>query len=309
MRVAIIDNYGLKFTKVLKEHWESLGHTVLFEPGFNPNLIETCDRVLFETADANISLATQQRPFKKGKVFVRIIDVDALVGGPSGIREGYVDGICYIAEHIKQFCERYENIKTIPQLVIPMGVDMDKLTLNQKPKGMKIAFVSTRLTPEKGFDKALSIFAELRKHSSQWELHVVGRMFENNAWQLHIDHHIAQNNLGDSVKFYGNLPYDTGNEINEFLADKDYLLLCSYKEAFSFVTAEAMAKGIKPVIYNFNGAENVWKGANITFNTEREAVDMFNSQVYNPELYRKYIQDHYSLEKYFKEMDEFMELA
>lgn len=306
MRIAIFDNWGMKFSHVLKEYWESLGHTVVFEPGFNPNLIETCDRVFFESADTNVHLATQQRPYKKGKVFVRVVDVDALVNGPAGIREGYMDGIIYIADHIKDFCQKFDNLKETPQIVIPMGVDLNKFTYREKDLGKKIAFISTRLTYEKGFDKALSIFTELRKHSSQWELHVVGRMFENNAWQLHVDHHIKQNNLQDHITFYGNLPYDQGNEINTFLEDKDYILLSSYKEAFSFTTAEAMSKGIKPVVYNFNGAENVWKGANITYNTEREAVDNFLSPVYTPKLYRKYVEDNYSLEKHLKAMSSFM---
>lgn len=307
MRIAIIDNYIGKFSNVLKKHWESLGHQVMMEPGFNPNLVETCDRVFFESADSNIHQATEHRPYKKGKVFVRIVDIDALVNGPAGIREGYVDGIIYIADHIREFCNKFTNLNGIPATTIPMGLDTSKYPLRSGIRGKKIAFIATRLTPEKGFDKALSIYTELRKQSSQWELHVVGRMMENNAWQLHINHHIQQNNL--PVIFYGNLPYDKGNEINNFLEDKDYLLLCSYKEAFSFVTAEAMSKGIKPVVYNFNGAENIWKGANITFNTESEAIQMFNSDVYTPELYRRHIEDHYSLEKHLQAMDEALDIC
>src|SRR5260221_5791853 len=109
MRLAIFDNWGMKFSFVLKDYWESLGHTVIFEPGFNPNLIETCDRVFFESADTNVHLATQQRPYKKGKVFVRVVDVDALVGGPAGIQPGYIDGVIYIADPIKSFFQKLEK--------------------------------------------------------------------------------------------------------------------------------------------------------------------------------------------------------
>lgn len=302
------DNWLKKFTQPLQDHWEQYGHTVLFEPGFNPNLIETCDRVLFESADTNAHLASQQRPYKKGKVFVRIVDVDAHANGPAGIKPGYFDGIIYIADHIKEMCEnRFSNLKGVPSKVIPMGLDLSRFTYREKPRGSKIALISTRLTPEKGFDRALMIFAELAKESHQWELHVVGRMFENSIWEMHINHILDSNDIRDKVHFYDNLPYDTGGEINEFLEDKDFLLSCSHKEAFSFVTAEAMAKGIKPVLYNFKGAEKIW-GRQWLFNTAQEAVKSFLSDVYTPSMYREYIEQNYPLEKHLKNMDEFMDI-
>jgi len=308
MRIAIFDNWLEKFTLPLHKHWESLGHTVIFEPGFNPNLIETCDRVFFESADSNIHQATQQRPYKKGKVFVRGIDVDAWVNGPSGIREGYVDGIIYIAKHIQEHCEKFQNLKSIPSTHIPMGVDLSKFNYREKPHGKNIAFVSTRLTEEKGFDEALKIFIELKKKSSQYELHVVGRMVENELWEKTIGHILDENNIRDSVKFYGNLPYVSGSEINDFLEGMDYLLLTSRKEAFSFAVAEAMSKGLKCVVNNFYRAKDIWT-PDMIFNTHQEAVEIFESKVYTASSYRKYIEDNYSMEKHVKAISAFMDIA
>lgn len=309
MRIAIFSNWLMKFADVLKVHWESKGHEVLFEPGFNPNLVETCDRVFFESADTNAHLATQRRPHKKGKVFVRIVDIDAHSNGPAGLQEGYMDGIIYIADHIKEMCdERYKNLEGIPSKVIPMGVDLSRFPLKKdKTQGKDIALVSTRLTPEKGFDRALMILVELLKKSNQWNLHVVGRMYENSVWEMHINHILDNNGIRDKVHFLDNLPYNTGNEINDFLEDKSYLLSASHKEAFSFAVGEAMSKGIKPVIYDFWGAEKIWGGENL-FKTEHEAVERFESDVYIPELYRGYIEKNYTLERHLEAMSEFMEI-
>ncbi len=309
MRIAIFSNWLMKFADVLKVHWESKGHEVLFEPGFNPNLVETCDRVFFESADTNAHLATQRRPHKKGKVFVRIVDIDAHSNGPAGLKEGYMDGIIYIADHIKQLCdERYKNIAGIPNAVIQMGLDLDKFPMRaNQSQGKDIAFISTRLTPEKGFDRALMILAELLKKSNQWQLHVVGRMYENSVWEMHLNHILDNNGMRDKVHILGNLPYNSGNEINDFLEDKSYLLSASHKEAFGFNIAEAMSKGIKPVIYDFWGAEKIW-GKEHLFKTEAEAVGLLENDVYTPELYRKQIEDNYTLERHLKAMDEFMEI-
>jgi len=298
MRIAFQDNYQGKFTDVLMKHWQELGHTVLFEPGFNPNLVETCDRVFFEAADSNISLATQQRPHKKGKVILRIIDIDALVSGPAHIRPNYVDDIIYIAPHIQRYCQKFENLRTSKEHLIRMGVDTERYSFRDKPRGKKIAFIATRLTFEKGFDKALMIFTELYKQDKEWELHVVGRMFENTAWQLHIDN--ALKPINDGVHLHGNLPY-TENAINDFLEDKDYLLLCSMKEAFSFATAEAMSKGLKPIVYAFNGSDEIWPEW-MLYKTETEALQMFSGD-YEPAKYRAFIEQTYPLKKYLDEMD------
>lgn len=309
MRIALQDNWLKKFTQPLQNHWESKGHTVVFEPTFNANLIETCDRVFFESADTNVHLATQRRPHKKGKVFCRIVDVDAHANGPAGIRPGYVDGLIYIADYIKEMCDkRYKNLEGTPAKVIPMGVDLNRFNYKDHDKGFKIAFISTRLTPEKQFDTALWILVDLLKHSSQYELHVVGRMYENSVWEMHINHILDSNDIRDKVKFYNNLPYSTGNEINEFLEDKNYLLLTSHKEAFSFAVAEAMAKGIKPIIYNFKGAESIWTREWL-FNTPSEAVKSIVSDVYSPISYRQHIEKNYPLERHFQLMDEFMEIS
>jgi glycosyltransferase involved in cell wall biosynthesis len=309
LRIAIFDNWLKKFSQVLIDYWQSQGHTVLWEPGFNSNLVETCDRVFFESADTNAHLATQRRPHKKGKVFVRLIDVDIHANGPAGLKEGYVDGIIYIADHMKEMSEkRYKNLEGIPAKVIHMGVDLSKFTYQERSPGKNIALISTRLTPEKGFDRALMMFAELAKRSSQWQLHVVGRMFENSVWQMHIDHILDNNNIRDKVHFYGNLSYDTGNEINAFLEDKQFLLSASHKEAFSFVTAEAMSKGIKPVVYNFWGANKIWPEANL-YKNEHEAVKLFESDVYHSLTYRKWIEENYPLDSHLQEMSDFMAIT
>lgn len=309
MRIAIQDNWHQKFSGVLADHWRKKGHTVLFEPTFNPNLIETCDRVFFESADTNIHLATQRRPHKKGKVFCRIVDVDAHANGPAGIKPGYVDGLIYIAEYIKEMCDqRYPILAGTPAKVIPMGVDLNKFTYRDRNKGFDIAFIATRLTHEKQFDTALWILSDLLKHSSQYRLHVVGRMYENSVWEMHINHILDSNNLRDKVIFYGNLPYSTGNEINDFLEGKNYLLLTSHKEAFSFAVAEAMSKGLKPVIYNFKGAESIWTREWL-FNTPLEAVESILSDVYSSTSYRSYIEKNYPLEKHLAEMDSFLEIG
>ncbi len=297
-----------KFSQVLVTHWEEQGHTVLFEPGYNSELVETCDRVFFESADTSVHLAEQQKPHKKGKIFVRVVDIDAHVNGPAGLQPGYFDGIIYIADHIKDMCEtRHPQLAKINNEVIQMGVDTNKFTYRERPVGYDIALIANKLSSQKGYDMALMILSELVKKNSKWKLHVVGQIFGNSVWESHINHMIKNNNLEDNIKLYGDLPNSTGTEINDFLEDKDYLLSCSHKEAFSFVAAEAMSKGIKPVVYDFWGAEAIWGSKNL-FRTPQEAVGLLESDEYTPRAYRRQIEDNYTLERHLKAIDKFMSI-
>jgi hypothetical protein len=75
--------------------------------------------------------------------------------------------------------------------------------------------------------------------------------------------------------------------VDEFLEDKNYLLHASHKEGFSYATAEAMAKGIKPIIHRFYGADDLWP--NMTWDSIDQAIEMITNKEYNSASYRQYL--------------------
>ena len=68
-----------------------------------------------------------------------------------------------------------------------------------------------------------------------------------------------------------------------------------------------MCKGIKPVIWNFFRAEDIWD-KDFIFNTQSEASELLLDDVYEPERYRAYIEDNYSLERHLEAMDKALEI-
>jgi hypothetical protein len=74
--------------------------------------------------------------------------------------------------------------------------------------------------------------------------------------------------------------------------------LTSVCEGHPFNVIEAMAKGIKPVINNFCGAELVFD-KNFLFNNIDEAIKMITRDQYDSQLYRNYI-----IEKQWTEKDQ-----
>jgi glycosyltransferase involved in cell wall biosynthesis len=97
--------------------------------------------------------------------------------------------------------------------------------------------------------------------------------------------------------------------MNDYFEDMDYILNPSLKEAFSYVTAEAMAKGIKPILHNWLGAGDTWR-ENWLYLTPDEAVDMILSGYTEKESknYRKYIEERYDARRMCREVDELLRI-
>jgi ubiquinone/menaquinone biosynthesis C-methylase UbiE len=57
-----------------------------------------------------------------------------------------------------------------------------------------------------------------------------------------------------------------------------------------------MARGIKPIIHNFDGAKTLWPNE-LIYNTIDEAVEKITEESYDSENYRRFIEDNYTLEE------------
>jgi hypothetical protein len=96
------------------------------------------------------------------------------------------------------------------------------------------------------------------------------------------------------------------NEVEKFLEDKNYIISTSIHESFDYNIAEAMARGIKPIIHNFDGAKTLWPNE-LIYNTIDEAVEKITEQAYDSGSYRRFIEDNYTLEQQIYEIEEIVE--
>lgn len=85
------------------------------------------------------------------------------------------------------------------------------------------------------------------------------------------------------------------DDVNKWLDDKDYLLLCSVSEGNPNCVIEAMAKGIKPVIHRFPGCEDQFPGEMLFRTTQHAATMMNNKSRYDSDAYRAWAQDKFSM--------------
>lgn len=312
MKIALFDPYLLKFTKGMIDWWEKNGYEVKYERYYNPELIEWADIIWFDTCDNNIASATNpgsailddtnnffpwdlhDHDLTNKKVICRPIDIEVWQGAQHAARWDLIDEVIFIAPHIKNL---FDIDLRNPPHVIPCAVDLGRYIYQERAHGFNIAVISEKWT-SKGTDLILQIALKLRDIDPRYKIHWLGRwsdyQWEQKYFQDFIDHHQLNFEFTEWI--------DGDNAVDEFLEGKNYLLHASHKEAFSYATAEAMAKGIKPVIHRFYGADDLWP--NLTWDGIDEAIDMITKGGYISEKYRDYlVQQGYDLPSMMARID------
>lgn len=306
MKICVFDNCAGKFSLGIMEYWRSKGHEVMFEMGTNPALAAQADLTYIDWLDQNFYCLYNGQggdrtnpPFSKKRLAVRMIDLDYWQGRhKDSAIYNYMDDLIVIN---KFYYDRTLRESGIPKeklhLVYP-GVDLDKFTFRNKERGYKIAVVSGHMWEAKSNYEAIRIFQEVCrvKPDKPWELHIRGDMIAPEWRDVSYKHLMEISGFKDRIFIEGQQ-----GDMNQWYQDKDYILVVSHKEAFSYAAAEGMAVGLKPVINHFFGSE--WN-PKYRFNSLFEAVMMLVEGDYNPGEYRQYIQDNYDFKRMMKSYDE-----
>ena len=307
MKIAMYDPYNGKFTNDMVEWWINHGYEVKRETYYNPDLVDWADVVWFDTCDNNLLSATNPDSALKDqwayetkhgywdmhdidlsqkKIIVRPIDIEVWQGAHAHDNMWpLVNDVIFIAPHIQNIFNADSRTQghTFKQHVIPCGVDLDKWTFKERSDGFNIGIVS-ELWESKGVDLVLQIALKLKQIDSRYNIEWVGKQQMYHWGKAYFDDFIKRNDL--SIK-YSN---DFVENLDEWWENKNYVLHCSEKEAYSYAVAEAMAKGIKPIFHHYYGAEATWPG--ITWDSIDEAIDLITEQKYDSASYRQYLIDH-----------------
>lgn len=234
--------------------------------------------------------------WKNTKLINRAIDIDVLYGHYRQVKWENVNALTYIAKHIFEmmdinmnFARMFPNLKTAH---IPLSVNLDKFSFRDRTKthGKNIAFVH-HLWGAKGLPLALQVLKKLVNQDKEWKLFIVGD-WSSEAWHpRYITHIIKEMGLEDNV-----IIRDRVKSVDIFLEEMDYVFSSSYKEAFSLIIGEGMAKGLKPIVHNWQGARDIWTDKYV-WTTIDEAVEMCLGD-YNSQEYREFVNRYSHVNEY-----------
>jgi 1,4-alpha-glucan branching enzyme len=168
------------------------------------------------------------------------------------------DQIIVCSEHMKLEVERL-FISSAPVIVIPNGVEINKLLEKNQHEVMKIEngnkpyfFSIGRMVHEKGFETIINVAANLKKgqHDVQFIIAGKGPMLE------HYRQMVKKLELEDSVSFIG---YISDEVRNEYMNQCKAVIFPSLYEPFGIVALEAMAFKKAVVASETGGLKSVVK--------------------------------------------------
>lgn len=302
MKIAIADNQSLRFDKDLKEHWEKK-HEVRYEPGASEHLFQWCDLYYINYWDNNIHYLykwhREHPEVKKPKIVCRAIDWEIWTGL---VRDqnivDWVDVAITISDHMYKRLMSEVDFKSKLHLIKP-GIDVSKYSLVEENQFSIIMPVNEFDWYLKHTIEGLKIFKTLVGADPLvgWKMHVRGKWCQAEYFQVLIKDYVKKAKLEDKVVFDETWVDDFDSYLDQF----DFMLLPSLKEAFSFVTAQCAAKGIKPILNWWYGAEKIWPSSWL-YLTEADAVKMFSKR-YPPSVYRAYVEGNYDLQRFLDETD------
>lgn len=262
---------------------------------------------------------------KCGKYICRMHSYEAFTDKPARVNWNQIDrlivpnkSVLDVLEMNKMFTANKMSPDTNPQMippfinpdiisVIPNSVNTKKFVPKKdKQYSKRIAWVGG-INFKKGFDLALHIFNEIRKHDSEFTLHVAGN-FQEPRYKLYLDNFMRTNNYKPNVDIYyhGHI-----KNIDEFLQDMDFILSTSLYESFGLSITEAMSCGVIPLIYGWYGSHNIYPD-DLIFNNIDECIKIIKTYE-NSDMkdirknMRKYVVDNFSDDRIFPAIKSMMD--
>jgi hypothetical protein len=172
--------------------------------------------------------------------------------------------------------------------VVYNGVTPKDWTFKKRKHGKNIAWVGF-VNLKKNLQLAIQIMDRLPR---DYHLHIAGEI-QDTSVMLFLREMAIKRDIS-KITFYGHV-----RKMNAWLEDKNYLLSTAISEGCPNNVIEAMAKGIKPVVYGWPGAECQF-GENV-FTTVEQAVRMLHkTSEYKSKEYRKTVENtfgRYNFEK------------
>ena len=196
----------------------------------------------------------------------------------------------WIADRVRETFA--SNGVTVPVAVIYNGVDVNDWTFATRKAGRRIG-MACHVHPKKNLPLALQILAMLPEG---YELHIAGAVQDpcTAEYLNHVGQCIARR-----VYLYDHIAH---GRLDSWWEQMSYCLSTSLSEGNPNNVIEAMAKGIKPVIHDWPGANEQFP-EDMRFATVAQAVSMIQDGDYDSPAYRRVVEERFGLQNYARVAD------
>lgn len=279
MNITIVDKTTGKHTiDKLPQGLRGLGHSVKRVDKFENSGDIVWVEHLTEAAEPSQNISG--RP-----LVLRLSAMEVYKQKLSGINWKNVDALVVHGIHLKEyFLERFNFLPKEKIHVIPLCIDTEQFTLRKASTGTKFAIVS-EVHWRKGTQNIPTILQALPLDA---HIYHVGKIV-NWDCKNYLEWDLGRRGLSNRYHYEGEIPH---TQMNEWLEDKTFILHTSYTEGMPRAVGEAMAKGMKPVVFDYRGAYAQW--GEFVWNHLKE-MNALSRDFYRKESYRERVVKKYSI--------------
>lgn len=235
--------------------------------------------------------ATRHPDLLSGKrVIVRLHSFEILNGQAGRLDYGRVDDVVFVCRYMRElFGRKFPGLLSHARVhTIHNGVDLARFPFTgaKGRGGNVIAFVG-RLDFKKDPMVMLQAFKFLRNRHPELRLAVAGRP-DDNRYYLAMPDFLEKNGLKGCADFAGQV-----DDMPQWYEGKDYILCTSPIESQGVGLLEAMHSGLRPLIYNFPGAGNLYPREFLW--DDFDGLEKLLEHGPAPEAGRDFVAAHYSM--------------
>jgi glycosyltransferase involved in cell wall biosynthesis len=247
--------------------------------------------IWFEWCARNVVQATGMKKKEGQKWIVRLHGYELY--SPKRINQiqwDKVDVLIFVAEHIKKhFNELYTISPNVKQVVIPNGIEINNFDFADRnlTKEKNIGVIGI-LTEKKGPQLLIQIMRHFEKVHPDFKFLLRFDVPEKPS----MSYRILMHGIRDLKNW---IWVERQESLNSWMENLKYILSTSELESFSFVVGEAMTKGIKPLIYDWVGASELWPEYLIW--KDLIDLDRMLKTPYTSLVYREFVSKNYSADK------------
>jgi len=183
-------------------------------------------------------------------------------------------------------------------VVVPNGVNLRRYPLRRRDRGRNLACLDC-LTMEANPGFLVQCMQKLHYLDAGYRLFFAGR-FENATLEQYVRHMVRTLALTEVISFEPN-----PGDLNSWLSDKHFIVAAGIGENQVETLLAGMACGLKPIVHNFPGADQLLPPQYL-FNIAEQFCEQVLSQDYQPALYRRFVEEHYPVEQQLKRVDEIL---
>ena len=230
---------------------------------------------------------------------VRLHRFEAYGDWPGQVQWENIDSLIIVGNSFVEeaLLRQVPNVANRTQLTtIPNGVNLDKFKFTNRTRGKNIASVGY-LNMRKNPMFLLQCMQKLHYIDPEYKLFFAGN-FQDSMLEQYIRHIVGALKLTEVVFFDG-----WQEDMNAWLKEKHYIVSASIGESQGMGLLEAMACGLKPVIHNFPGADQIFP-TEFLFNISEEFCEQILSRTYESQRYRGFVETNYSLKDQLNRINE-----